>query len=259
MEVELDIRKSVQENAAEYFEKAKKLKKKLEGIKKTIAENEAKLEFENQKQKRLEEKSLQKTKKAERKKEWFEKFRWFVSSDNFLCVGGRDATTNDILIKKQTSKNDLVFHTDIAGSPFVVVKNPENRKIPETTKQECADFCATFSRAWKRGVTSTEVYAITPEQVSKEAKSGEYLEKGSFMIYGKREYFAGKMSLSVGIYNDMLLAGPFEAVKKHCSRFVTLVQGDKKLSDIAKKLQKKIGGEIDEIVRALPQGVDLRK
>ena len=29
-------------------------------------------------------------------KEWYEKFRWFYSSEGFLCIGGRDSTTNDI-------------------------------------------------------------------------------------------------------------------------------------------------------------------
>jgi len=43
-------------------------------------------------------------------KEWYEKFRWFISSDDFLILGGRDATSNEIVIKKHTEKNDLVFH-----------------------------------------------------------------------------------------------------------------------------------------------------
>ncbi len=35
-------------------------------------------------------------------KEWFEKFRWFVSSDGFLVVAGKDAVSNEVLIKKHT-------------------------------------------------------------------------------------------------------------------------------------------------------------
>ncbi len=259
MEIELDIRKSLQENASDYFEKAKKLKKKIEGIKKTIAEHEKKLEQEQKRHEKALEMQKQQQKKAHRKTEWFENFRWFVSSDGFLCVGGRDATTNDILIKKNTSQNDIVFHTEAPGSPFVVVKNPDSKEIPEQTKQECADFCASFSKAWKLGLGAVEVYCINPGQVSKEAKSGEYLSKGSFMIYGKRDYFSGKMNLAVCIYEQKIMAAPFEAVKKNSSRFVVLVQGSKKLSDVAKKIQKKLGGELDEIVRALPQGVDVKK
>ena len=56
------------------------------------------------------------------KREWYEKFRWFISSEGFLVIGGRDATSNEIVIKKHADKNDLVFHTDIKGSPFHLSK-----------------------------------------------------------------------------------------------------------------------------------------
>ena len=47
-----------------------------------------------------------KEKKLERKKsrEWFEKFHWFYTSEGFLCIGGRDSTSNEIIIKKHTDK-----------------------------------------------------------------------------------------------------------------------------------------------------------
>jgi hypothetical protein len=35
---------------------------------------------------------------------------------------------------------------------------------------------------------------------------------------------------------------------------IILVQGKKKKSDIAKKIQKEIGGDLDEIISALPAG-----
>ena len=60
--------------------------------------------------------------KPKRKKEWFEKFRWFFTSDNMLVIAGRDATTNEIVVKKHTDKHDLIFHTEMAGSPFGVFK-----------------------------------------------------------------------------------------------------------------------------------------
>ena len=102
-----------------------------------------------------------------RKKKWYEKFRWFVSSEGFLCIGGRDATTNDILVKKHMEKGDLVFHTQLAGSPFFIIKS-EGKKIGKKTIEEAAQATASYSRAWKHGFTVTEVYYITPEQVKKE-------------------------------------------------------------------------------------------
>lgn len=259
MKITLDYKKSVEQNAAAYFEKAKKHKKKIEGIKKTIAEHEKKLSQEQKKEVARQEKQQKQRAKKNRKKEWYEKFRWFVSSNGFLVVGGRDATTNDILIKKHTEPSDVVFHTEAPGSPFVVVKNPDKKTIPKSTQQEAADFCASFGKAWKLGLSAVEVYAIAPDQVSKEAKSGEYLGKGAFMIYGKRTYFSGKMNLGLCEYQGKVMVGPQEAVKKHADSFVLLTQGNKKLSEVAKKAQKKIDADLDEIVRVLPQGVEIRK
>src|SRR3989344_2851034 len=118
----LDLTKSIDGNSAAYFERAKKVKKKIEGAERALSGNLKRLkELEAKKEKITIEKSkIEKFK--ERKREWYEKFRWFVSSEGFLAVGGRDATSNEIVVKKHTEANDLVFHTDMAGSPFFVVK-----------------------------------------------------------------------------------------------------------------------------------------
>ena len=119
MRITLNLNKSIEQNAAIYYEKAKKAKKKLAGAKKAIDKTILKLEkLKQSKQPKAGPVKLQK----QQKKEWFEKFRWFYSSEEFLCVGGRDATSNEILIKKHTEKNDLVFHTKLEGSPFFVIK-----------------------------------------------------------------------------------------------------------------------------------------
>lgn len=254
MELSLDIRKSLEENASAYFEKAKKAKKKLEGARKAVDDYKKKLG--SLKQEKTEEKAVVK-KKA--KKEWYEKFRWFFSSDGFLVIGGRDATTNEIVIKKYAEKNDLVFHTDMAGSPFVVIKNKQGKEIPQSTIEEAAVFTAVFSRAWKQGMAALAVFSVKPEQVSKKAKSGEYLSKGAFMIYGETTYYHPQMSYAVGIYQDKVMGGPLSAIKKHCKEHVEIIQGNEKLSDVAKQIKKRLGGEVDDILRALPPNSKIRK
>lgn len=249
MDVEISLKESIEKNAERYFQAAKNARKKMKGVEKAIAEARRNLEAA---QETLPEQAVHK--KKPRKRLWYEKFRWFISSDGFLVIGGRDATTNEIVVKKHANKGDLVFHTDIPGSPFVVVQ-AEGKQAQDRTKEEAAQFCASYSKAWKRGMTTAEVYHVSPDQVSKEAKAGEYLMKGAFMIYGKRQYHQPALSLAVGIHDDKVMAGPLAAVKKHCSSFVVVRQGDKKLSDVAKKIQHKIGGELDDIVRVLPQGV----
>src|SRR3989339_1644763 len=123
----LDLKKSVEQNAEVYYEKSKKAKRKLDGIRNIIAET--KIKIEKLKQQGLKEQEQKKT-QQKREKKWYEKFRWFISSDGFLVIGGRDATSNEVVIKKHTENDDLVLHTDMAGSPFFVIK-AEGKKIPE--------------------------------------------------------------------------------------------------------------------------------
>ncbi|MEM2916546.1 MAG: NFACT RNA binding domain-containing protein [Candidatus Woesearchaeota archaeon] len=256
MRLILNVKKSVEKNAADYFEKAKKAKNKIEGLKAALKR------FEQQKEKLLKEKEsviarLEKptTAKPTREKAWYEKFRWFYSSEGFLCIGGRDATTNDIIIKKHTQPGDLVFHTEAPGSPFFVIK-AEGKTIGEATKEETAQATASYSRGWKLGVSSMEVYHVTPEQVTKQAKAGEYLAKGAFMIIGKRTYYHPNLEVAVGILDDgRIMGGPLPAVRKHCKKYAIIRQGDEKPSDIAKHLIKLLGGGTpDEFIAVLPSG-----
>ncbi|MBI2656266.1 DUF814 domain-containing protein [Candidatus Woesearchaeota archaeon] len=250
----LDLTKSIDQNASAYFERAKKIKKKIEGAGKALNENLKKLkELETKKEKIVLEKSKEE-KFKERKQEWYEKFRWFISSEGFLVIGGRDATSNEIVVKKHTEPDDLVLHTDMAGSPFFVVKS-DNKKIGEKTKEEAADATCTFSRAWKLGLQTSSVFYVNPEQVSKKTKAGEYMGKGAFMIYGKTNYIKNIVNLAVGISkNQQIMSGPTDSIKANCEKYVVLVQGSEKSSAVAKYIQHKIGGTIDEIIRALPSG-----
>jgi len=96
---------------------------------------------------------------------------------------------------------------------------------------------------------------VNPDQVSKKTKAGEFMGKGAFMIYGKTNYINNKINLAIGInQNQQIMAGPVEAIKAHCEKYVELVQGDEKSSSVAKYIQHKIGGSLDEIIRALPSG-----
>lgn len=253
-EIILDIKKSIEENASDYFEKAKKLKRKLKGAEEALEKTKEKLKkIELKKEKELIKKE-EKIIKKQRKKEWYEKFRWFFSSEGFLCIGGRDATTNEIVIKKHTDKNDIVFHTKMAGSPFFVIKT-NNKKPSKITLEETATATLTFSRAWKLNILTADVFYVKPEQVSKKAKPGEYLQKGSFMIYGKMNIINPVMSLGMGVLkNNAIMAAPLTAVKKNCLKYVELKQGREKAGQIAKKIKHLIGGELDDIIRVLPSG-----
>jgi len=244
MKVEIDLRKTVEKNAAFYYERAKKAKRKVKGAEIALKRTEKKLLSIKPEVKK---KNLKQV--VVRKKKWFEKFRWFKSSEGFLCVGGRDATTNDILVKKHMDKGDLVFHTEIIGSPFFIIKS-EGKKIGKITIEEAAQATASYSRAWKHGMTVTEVYYITPEQVKKELG----LPKGTFMIHGKRNYLKPILQLAVGMSKEGIIGGPLTAVKKHAKEYLIIDLGDMKTSDMAKMIKAKIGGELQDIQAFLPPG-----
>ncbi len=246
----LHIDKTLEENAALYFEKAKRAKKKLAGAVETLEKNLLKL-------KEIEKKLAAKTPEAAkivRKREWYEKFRWFYSSKGFLVIGGRDATTNDIVVKKHAEPEDLIFHTDMAGSPFFIIKS-EGKEIDDETKEETAQATASYnSRAWKMGMATLDVFYAKPEQVTKTAESGEFLGKGAFVIRGKTTYLHPKLELAIGIKENRVIGGPVNAVKANAEKFVIIIQGRDKASSIAKKIKAKfkVDVELDEIIRFLP-------
>jgi predicted ribosome quality control (RQC) complex YloA/Tae2 family protein len=243
IEIELDPRKSVQRNAEVYFERAKTAKKKIEGIIKSM-------------QRMKNKKIVQKGKKEpefQPKREWHDNFRWIISSEGFLLVGGKDAKTNEQLIRKHMEENDLVFHTDITGSPFVLIKNPDKKEIPQQTIKEAAEFCGSYSKAWKIGVAAVDVYYIKPDQVKKEGG----LPTGSFMIYGKREWIRRiPVRIVVGTKDDKLYFGPESAVKKNVTNFVLVVPGDYTAHEISKEIQKRLKTNIniEKIERIIPYG-----
>ncbi|XLR27683.1 hypothetical protein S83_055583, partial [Arachis hypogaea] len=43
-----------------------------------------------------------------RKVHWFEKFNWFISSENYLIISGRDSQQNEMIVKRYMSKGDLL-------------------------------------------------------------------------------------------------------------------------------------------------------
>lgn len=243
MKFKIDIRKSVPENAEFYYQEAKKAKQKVEGARKALEDTQKKID-ELKKKRKVSTVEYIPEKKEIKTKKWYEKFHWFYSSDNFLVVGGKDATTNDILIKKHLEKHDIVFHADIHGAPFFVIKNPDGLEIPGGTLKETADAAASYSRAWKLGLGGCDVYYVSPEQVSKKAPSGEYLGKGAFMIHGKKQWFRGaRVEVGIGFkINDEVevIGGPVSSVESNSDYSVKVVTGNKKSGELAKEIRELI-------------------
>ncbi|HJL67322.1 MAG TPA: NFACT RNA binding domain-containing protein, partial [Nitrosopumilus sp.] len=201
-----------------------------------------------------------------RKKSWYERYRWFYTSDGYLVVGGRDAASNSAVVRKHLGKNDKIFHGDIFGSPFFIIKNAEN--APDTSMNEVAHATVCFSRAWREGLYGVSAYWVNPEQVKKSAPSGEFLPKGSFTIEGQRNFInSGNLKLTVGIIpqedGHVLTCGPPETIKKNSICYANIEPHGGEMAETAKKIRmeflkiheeitKKIN--IDDFVRVMPAG-----
>jgi predicted ribosome quality control (RQC) complex YloA/Tae2 family protein len=253
VEIEFDLNKSVDENAGIYFNLSKKNKKKLEGAKDALEDTKKQLTKLQKDEKKFLINEAEKQKRKERKRQWYEKFHWFISSEGFLCIGGKDATSNEIIVKKHMDKEDLVLHTDMAGSPFFIIKN--GQAATDQTIFEAAEAVAVYSRAWKSGYTTADVFYVKPEQVTKESKSGESLAKGSFMVYGKTNYLHPKLQYAIGLIEDEIIGGPKSAVEKKTKNFILVIPGREKKSALAKKIKSKLkGGDLNDIIKFIPAG-----
>ncbi|KAJ0036069.1 hypothetical protein Pint_24282 [Pistacia integerrima] len=184
--VEVDLALSAHANARRWYELKKKQESKQE---KTITAHEKAFKAAEKKTRLqvLQEKTVA-TISHMRKVHWFEKFNWFISSENYLVISGRDAQQNEMIVKRYMPKGDLYVHADLHGASSTVIKNhrPE-QPVPPLTLNQAGCFTVCHSQAWDSKMV-TSAWWVYPHQVSKTAPTGEYLTVGSFMIRGKKNF-----------------------------------------------------------------------
>ena len=99
------------------------------------------------------------------------------------------------------------------------------------------------------------MFFVNPEQVTKEAKAGEFVSRGAFMIYGKKNTLTAELKIAIGLKDGVVIGGAVDAVASQTDNYIIVFQGNMKASDVAKKIKKTLkGGEIDDIIRMLPAG-----
>ena len=246
------------------FDESKKQKGAITSIEKLIEKTEDQLE-----------KTIEKGEIAKgsvgfsdiRKKNWYERYRWFFTSDGLLAVGGRDSSSNSALVRKHMESNDKIFHAEINGSPFFILKDTNEDLMP-LSLEETAYATVCFSRAWQASAHGLNSFWVKPDQIKKAAPTGQSMGKGSFMIYGTRNFIkVASLKLAVGIMkedeNFLLVSGPVEPIKKNCLCYVIIEPGGSPISDVAKKIRAEFNKSdekfqklfvVDDYVRALPTG-----
>ncbi|KKF39135.1 fibronectin-binding protein [Halorubrum saccharovorum] len=184
--------------------------------------------------------------------DWYDRFRWFHTSTGYLVIGGRNADQNEELVKKYMGKHDRFFHTQAHGGPVTLLKaaGPSESADPvdfsEETLREAAQFAVSYSSDWKDGRGAGDAYMVEPDQVSKTPESGEYIEKGSFVIRGDRTYFEDvPCRIAVGVQCEPVtqaIGGPPSAIVDRAATSVTLEPGMYAQNDAAMMVYRELKG-----------------
>lgn len=262
--VQIDSNIGIPESAEKYYNKGKKAKRKINGVKEAIENTKKEIaKLESKKEIAIEELKEKQKPKEKRELKWYEKIRWFISRDGYLVIGGRDANSNEQVVKKYSKNNDIYLHCDIHGAPSTIVQNNSDDEIPESTLYDAACFASSYSSAWSEGFSSYDSYWVTLDQVSKTPQSGEFLKKGSFVIRGRKNFIRNvPVLIAIGIveYDDdkRIMAGPVQCLDKMTDNYVIVKPGFTKKERISKEIlniidKNKLFG-VDDIVRNLPSG-----
>ncbi|ADB61722.1 Fibronectin-binding A domain protein [Haloterrigena turkmenica DSM 5511] len=181
---------------------------------------------------------------------WFDRFRWFHTSDGYLVIGGRNADQNEELVKKYLEPGDKVLHTQAHGGPVTVLKatdpseaSSSDIELPDSSIEEAAQFAVSYSSVWKDGRYAGDVYAVDSDQVTKTPESGEYLEKGGFAIRGDRTYYRDTpVDVAVGIQcapYTRVIGGPPSAIEGQAVTTIEIEPGRYAQADAAKRLYRR--------------------
>ncbi len=234
----------LEREAGELRAKIKRAERALEAIKEKIEEL-----------KKREEITATRIVASIRRREWYERYHWIVTTNGFLAIGGRNADQNEAIVKRYLTDKDIFMHADIRGAPIVVFF-ARGRVPPLEDLREAAVITAAYSRAWKEGLGSVDVYWVWGNQVSKSPPPGEYLVKGSFMVYGKRNYIRNveiKLALGVGVEDNapIIVVGPLELVKRRTIVYALIVPGELDKGRAAKALKKEFLKRVSEEYKPL--------
>jgi predicted ribosome quality control (RQC) complex YloA/Tae2 family protein len=261
-EIELDASTGVEKNADRLYTEAKRVEEKKEGALEAIEDTREELAAIKRRREQWEasDEEREETDEDEDQHEidwlsrssipvrtpehWYEQFRWFTTSDDFLVIGGRSAEQNEQIVKKYLDNNDLFFHSQAHGGPVTVLKATgpsepaRDVDIPDQSKEEAAQFAVSYSSVWKEGKFAGDAYMVSPDQVSKTPESGEYLEKGGFAIRGDRTYFRDlPAEVAVGITCEdetRVIGGPPSAIEPKTATALRLTPGRYAQNDMAK-------------------------
>ncbi len=244
IKIDLDFTKQIADIANDLYISAKKMEKKAKGADKAIEMTMEKIAKAEESAVQMRQEASQETIVLKRKKRWYEKWHWTIAPDGTIIVGGLDAKTNEHLVRKYLEPDDMFLHADIHGAPFVVIKS-NGRKVSDQTAFAAATLGIAYSSAWEGKRTVADAFIVEPDQVSLQAPSGEFLPKGSIMIYGEKQYIKNvPVEIYIGLIIEAnwarLIAGSKAVIDSHsCFAYAFLKPGDTQRGKLAKEIKSR--------------------
>jgi predicted ribosome quality control (RQC) complex YloA/Tae2 family protein len=256
--VPLSLERSPRESARELFEEVKRQQTKLAGARAALAETEARRTGAMAR-------PAPRTRASEPRRSklhWFERFRWFVSSEGAVVIAGRDAATNDLMVRRNLKDGDRYVHADLHGAASVIVKHPAPGapELTDLTLREAGQWAVVFSKAWRAGLASASAFWVEPDQVSKAGASGEFVARGAWAIHGSKNVLRDlPMEIGVGTVDyegdQLWSSAPPSALRARGALRATLIPGDERERPAVEvALAAELGLARDRLQSLLPAG-----
>jgi predicted ribosome quality control (RQC) complex YloA/Tae2 family protein len=254
-EVKVDYNVGLEENANLLFLEAKEAKSKLVGAEQAAKETELKIAARRKKGEAIARTAVKEVKPT--KRFWFEAYKWFITSGGKLVLAGRDARSNDQVVKKHLNTKDRYAHADVHGAPSTILK--EGGTATEEELRELCLFALAHSKAWNAGVSEGTAYWVEPDQVTKTPDAGEFVPRGGFIIRGKRNYLHHlQLEMAVGEITfegaRKVMCGPVQAVRALSSKYFVIRPSRTERSKASSRIAKVFEVPEEEVSSILPPG-----
>jgi len=255
VKIPLDYTKNIDANASDLYGKGKEIGEKASRAEEALKES---VEVLNKKEAGLAKTKAAMANRAQPTKQyWFDRYKWFITPTGRLVIAGKDAHTNDNIVKKHLKDDDVYAHADLHGAPSTILKKGLN--APDSDLREACIYALAQSKGWVAALSDGSAYWVFTDQVSKTPQAGEFVPRGAFIIRGKRNYeYHLPMELAVGevMYenNRKVMCAPLESMKAHSQKYFIIRPGRGKAGKTAAQMAKELQVPEEEVSRILPPG-----
>ena len=255
IKVPLDYSKNIDANASDLYGKGKEIGEKAARANDALKES---IEVLNKKEAGLAKTKAAMANRAQPTKQyWFDRYKWFITPSGRLVIAGKDAHTNDNIVKKHLKDDDVYAHADLHGAPSTILK--KGLDATDEDLREACTYALAQSKGWVAALSDGSAYWVYTDQVSKTPQAGEFVPRGAFIIRGKRNYeYHLPMELAVGeiVYegNRKVMCAPLISMKAHSQKYFIIKPGRGKAGKTAAQMAKELQVPEEEVSRILPPG-----